>query len=541
MKQFQAPLRPPVTPRPRSLWRLGAHRFRKEEDGVMVAFSIFLFLIILMIGGIGVDVMHSEMKRTRLQHTLDRAVLAAADLDQERTPRDVVLDYFEKAHMTDYLTSVTVNEGLGYREVSAVASTEIPTSFMKLVGVDHLDVPAAGTAEESIGNVEISLVLDISGSMRWNSRLANLKVAAKDFVSKMIETSEANTVSISIVPYATQVNAGAQILDQLNVSNEHQYSHCVNFIPDQFSKEYFTPGEPLERTAHFDPWTYSRFPLSIPVCPVRAGSQILPVSNNVAELHAAIDAMSAQGNTSIELGVKWGSVLLDNSTKHIIDGLIGDGVVSSVFAGRPVAYDNANVLKILIVMSDGQNTDQYMLNPSLRTSMSDVWYNAEADKYSVYHSNGSKNYFWPHNGTWNDHPYGNGVTRVCNYYSCTDYAEAGEAVQLTNQELVAEVSLDWIEHELYYFSSSAHAEWHNAAFSKKNATAKDQHTKNICDITKDQGTLVFAIGFEAPSSGVKVLKNCASSDSHYFDASGLEISDAFESIATAIRTLRLTQ
>ena len=41
--------------------------------------------------------------------------------------------------------------------------------------------------------------------------------------------------------------------------------------------------------------------------------------------------------------------------------------------------------------------------------------------------------------------------------------------------------------------------------------------------------------------GKAVIKDCASSDSHFFDVNGLEISDAFSSIASSIRKLRLTQ
>ncbi|SFL96433.1 Flp pilus assembly protein TadG [Shimia aestuarii] len=518
------------------------HRFIREEDGVIVGFAIALFLIMLMVGGMSVDLMNTERQRTKLQHTLDRAVLAAADLDQEREPIEVVGDYFVKAGLSEYLNSVTVNEGIGFREVTAKAAASVDTEFMKLVGVDTLAAPAGGTARESIGNVEVSLVLDISGSMGWNSRLTNLKVAAKDFVETMLTTAEAGTVSITIVPYATQVNAGAQILDQLNVSSEHSYSHCVNFVSDQFSKAYFTPNEPLERTAHFDPFTTSEDPIQLPVCPTRAGSQILPFSNDKAEIDAFIDSMSAGGNTSIDLGVKWGSVLLDPSTRDIIDGLITAGSVDANWTGRPTDYTNPNVLKVLVVMSDGENTDQYMLNPSMRTSMSDVWYNAEADVYSVYHSNGTYNYFWPHMNGWYDHPYGAGEMYVCDEnYNCAMHPEPGDAVQVTNQDLLARASLKWIASNLFSFSSSAYADWYTSAFSKKESTAKDQYTKNICDITKDQGTLVFAIGFEAPQRGQRVLQDCASSDSHYFDAQGLEISDAFDAIATSIRTLRLTQ
>jgi len=55
------------------------------------------------------------------------------------------------------------------------------------------------------------------------------------------------------------------------------------------------------------------------------------------------------------------------------------------------------------------------------------------------------------------------------------------------------------------------------------------------------GIVIFAIGFEAPSGGQNLMRACASSDSHYFDVDGVEISEAFSAIARTINQLRLTQ
>jgi Flp pilus assembly protein TadG len=196
-------------------------RFYREEDGVMVAFSMLMLLTMLVVGGIGVDIMRYEMDRARLQNTLDRAVLAAADMDQELKADDVVTDYFTKAGLAQYLTGIDVQEGLGSKRVEASAESEFNTFFLKLMGIDTLTARANGAAMESIDGLEISLVLDVSGSMNSNSRLTRLKPAARDFVSAILESSETGSVSISVIPYATQVNAGAQILDEMHLTSEH--------------------------------------------------------------------------------------------------------------------------------------------------------------------------------------------------------------------------------------------------------------------------------------------------------------------------------
>ncbi len=110
--------------------------FQRDESGVLVGFSIFLFLIILLVGGIGIDLMRSEMNRTRMQHTLDRAVLAAADMSQSLDPKSVVRDYFAKSGLSDTLTYVDDDTGLNYRVVTARAERQTKTNFMKLAGVE---------------------------------------------------------------------------------------------------------------------------------------------------------------------------------------------------------------------------------------------------------------------------------------------------------------------------------------------------------------------------------------------------------------------
>ncbi|NSY37614.1 TadE/TadG family type IV pilus assembly protein [Leisingera sp. ANG59] len=516
--------------------------FLREEDGVLAKPMIITLLLMLAAGGMGVDLMRMERDRTTLQYTLDRAVLAAADLDQQQDPATVIQEYLTKAGLADYYSEPEVEQSLGYKSVESTINATFPAHLLKFAGVGDLPVYANSRAEETIGAVEISMVLDISGSMSRNNRLVNLKAAAHSFVDQITQNTDIDNLSISIIPYATQVNVGEALLSKYtNVTQEHNYSHCVNFIKDQFSKHTLPRDENLERTAHFDTFTYSENMISTPVCPTRDGSQILPLTNNAALLHEHIDKLTASGNTSIDIGMKWGSALLDPTARGVVNDLIADGVIDASFVDRPTDYGSGDTLKIIVLMSDGQNTNQYMVNPSRREGDSDVWYNPTADAYSVYHSNGTKNYYWEHMNRWEDHPYGEGTYETCNYYGCTTHTEEGTSSRLTYPELHARASLAWIAKYIYEFSSSAWADWFHAGRYFHNRVAKDQHTKHICDITKDQGVIVYSVGFEAPSKGIAVLEDCASSPAHFFDVDGLEITDAFSSIATSIRQLRLTQ
>lgn len=589
-------------------------QFARDEDGALVGFAIFLFLMILMIGGIGIDVMRSEMKRTRMQHTLDRAILAAADLNQELDPETVVNDYFNKSGMSEYLTKVTVDEGLNYRVVEAKAEMTLETDFMHMAGIDTLTVPASGIAEERIGDVEISLVLDVSGSMNSNSRLTNLKSAAKDFVETMVDNTDDGRLSISIVPYATQVAIPETLFNTLNASisgdvdvdtvldlgtadaasNQQGYSHCLHFSSDDFNSAALDPADRWKQAMHFSPWSDfdgrdddPKKLVSTPVCRTDDASEVLVLEKDETTLKNYIDGLWASGNTSIDIGMKWGTALLDPSTQKIIDHMIEQDMVADDFVERPHDYGGMS-LKVIVLMTDGQNTSQYYVHDDFREGDSNIWWNDEVESYSVYvgvdhyddNNNGDDTddlYYWPDDHTrsddmWADHPYGNGeittsewiehVETYCKKYNkkkgkckkwgnkttyeevITTVSEDGEAVRLQYPDLWAYTSLEWNVEEHYepwMNDSTAWDDWYYDVRKYVGSSTKNTRTENVCDAAKEAGIIVFTIGFEAPSSGQAVLKDCASSISHYFDVDGLEIADAFSAIASSIAQLKLTQ
>lgn len=563
-------------------WRF-LTRFQRDESGSMIFFGMIVFLMILLVGGIGVDFMHAEMRRTKLQDTLDRAVLAASSLDQDLPARDVITDYLSKANMADHLGDVTVSEGLGHKSVTATADTTISTQFMNLAGVKTLALNAASAAEESVGGVEISLVLDVSGSMNRNSRLRNLKSAAKEFVDTLTTTTEDGKLSISIVPYATQVSLPPHLMQHLNVSNEHDFSHCVNFLDSDYRRPGLDFQQTLERTMHFSPWSdfdgRSYDPkrlVSSPVCEPASDTsrQIQVLQKDATGLKSFIDSMWAGGNTSIDVGMKWGTVLLDPSLQPTINTLTESNNISDDFTQRPHAYNSGETLKVIVLMTDGENTSQYYVEPEFRTGESNIWWNDQEEKYSVYigqdtgdeDRDGNRDepmFYWPHLDDWRDHAYGEGsyeetqVSWECRSYrrngSCRRYRkirkvvtvnEPGEAEVLPYSELWAHTSIynnmrkhyrPWMD---YW---QADNDWYREIYDAVGHSEKNTRTRNICNQAKAQGIVVYSIGFEAPSNGRAVLRDCASSDSHYFDVRGLEIADAFSSIASSIRQLRLTQ
>ncbi|NBB84205.1 MAG: hypothetical protein GVY28_12475, partial [Alphaproteobacteria bacterium] len=240
--------------------------FIGEEDGSLLIWNLFTVIAIMLAVGLGLSVQMFELHRASLQNTLDRAVLAATDLDQTREAKAVITDYVTRAGFEGSLTSAEVETGVNFRTSSAAA--ELTMQTIAVPGDPTWNVGASSAAIESITDIEIALVLDNSGSMGWdkdsssgdgNYRLNLLKPAAKDFVDAVSRPKNSNlpgSVSVSIVPFSTQVSAGPDIAAELDFTNEHSYSHCARFAADDYGTTAFSPTETVQRAGHFDVFTW---------------------------------------------------------------------------------------------------------------------------------------------------------------------------------------------------------------------------------------------------------------------------------------------
>jgi len=540
-------------------------RFRDDEDGSMLIFGLFCFVMMLYLAGVAIDLMRYEDNRTRLQNTADRAALAAAELDQKLDARDVVRDYFAKEGLTPPRNDqITVRQGAfgEWRTVTVDTDETMPTWFMNLFGIDTLVAPALSTAEERIGNVEISLVLDVSGSMNSNNRLANLKPAAKDFIDTMFDSVEAGRLSMNIINYSTQVSAGNDILKYYRITNEHADSRCIDFDLADYntaatapkSTPQGFPEDPADRqyqlNGHFEPFNSITASAAGPDwaanaltnCPPTAASQrnIKVMSGSRSQLKAYVDNMTAGGNTSIDIGVKWGAALLDPSFSPVVTGLIAEGKVDNGFADRPLAYNNREAIKVLVVMSDGENTTEYRLKDAYDHGNSRLMANTayanpgDINQYSLYDS--SRNKYWVFRlGQWRNEPWGDAI------------GDTGDALPLTWQDVWKRMSVNWFADRIIspVYGSTERNKWRTSASNAIATTAiysdKDARTQAICTATKNHGVKIYSIGFEAPSRGITLLRDCATAPANFYSVSGLDIKTAFASIASSINKLRLTQ
>ena len=473
------------------------HRFGQEDSGAMAMFALVMVVLLLVAGGMAVDLMRFETERTRMQNTADNAVLAAASLTQMREPTEVVHDFFDSAGLEGKIDSVKVDEGMNFRNVRVAASSQMSNYFLRLVGIDSFTVPGSSGAQERIPNVEVSLVLDISGSMRFTDKssvpqIVYLREAGRNFANRMLAGDRDELVSISIVPYAGGVNPGQRVFDLLggrtDEAHSHSYSYCMELNSSDFAHAGLPDAGSYTQMPHFMHWPVAWDFMQWGWCPSEGGAgqfgaTIQYFRGDADEVADFIDNVPLHDGTGTHYGMRWGLALLDPASRWLTETLASDGTVPARFSDRPAAWDDAETLKVLVLMTDGAITDQW--RPVKAPNM------VEKDGEMV---------------------------------------DANGYIELLEQRKNA------TNRERYCDGNN------NCHYARTNRNTNRNRFFQACDLAKENGVVVYTIAFNTTSAAAaNEMRHCASSEGHYFNVLNEQLDDAFQSIAGSIQMLRLTE
>lgn len=207
--------------------------------------------------------------------------------------------------LLEHLRAVDVNEGLNFREVRIETAAVVPTTFLKRLGVDRLELRPASATEERCSKVEVSLVLDLSSATNSSKRVQNLRPAGIEFIDTLFSCAELGQVSV--VPHTGKVDPGPLLSALCNVTPRIPQSHRAGIHPSAHSSMGLSTVTPLVGSGHFDPWHTTADPRMF-FCPTHPGGrgEIVPFSGAPAFLGAHLSQLMADGNTSVEIAVKSG-------------------------------------------------------------------------------------------------------------------------------------------------------------------------------------------------------------------------------------------
>ena len=337
-------------------------KWRRDTCGTISLLAGFSLLPIFTAAGMAVDYGHALMIKSRMQTTLDSAVLAGGrefQVTSNSTKADTatraffVHRFLGEAGVSGHPAITDLAIDTSAYTITATARAEIPTPFLRLIGTASLPITivsssglgGAGGGQEKV--LEISMVLDVTGSMNdptasGNSKIHDAKLAAKDLVDIVMPTGYTGSQStrVALVPFSQYVNAGPFYTDVTGQAPAGGNT-CVT---EREGADAFTDKKPGSNRWIGIFTSSSNHGGSLDCAPA---SQITPLSNDKDALKAAIDGYSANGWTAGHLGTAWGWYMLSHDWQDVWPA-----------ASKPKPADS-NVRKIVVIMTDGDYNTNY--------------------------------------------------------------------------------------------------------------------------------------------------------------------------------------
>lgn len=198
-------------------------RLSSDRGGNVVMMFAFAMPVLIMITFAGIDISRVTTVKARMQDALDAATLAAArstytDADALKQValvslranlRDAAIEPFTDEDFTIALTDEqVVIADLRVQVKTLVANIVLPP-YGKILD-DTLPLGAHSEVNRSSKDIEVALVLDVTGSMR-GTRIASLKDAARQLVDIVVQDQQSPYYSrMAIIPYSSGVNLNAK-------------------------------------------------------------------------------------------------------------------------------------------------------------------------------------------------------------------------------------------------------------------------------------------------------------------------------------------
>lgn len=323
------------TKSPRRKVSRAARGFLANEKGTFAPTFAIAAIAVMASAGIAVDYTQLSRAKTLMNQSLDAAVLAAGHemLEGETNKAKLrkVFDNHLQANFVNHpelgymveVESFTADNNTG--EVDASLKAPIETAFMGLIGKPVVNVGAHSQVKFSTSAVEVSMVLDVTGSMNSDGKLSALKLAAGDAVDILLPKGKTNAkVRLGLVPYSEGVSLAPGLA--LKASGQSRRT-CMT----ERTNNPHNDVSPRRERVGADRRTRD--------CPV---SLVRPLTNHRSSLLSDIRNMRADGHTAGHLGISWGYYMLSDNWQQFWPN-----------GSKPAGYDS-RTQKIAVLMTDGE-------------------------------------------------------------------------------------------------------------------------------------------------------------------------------------------
>jgi len=328
--------------------------FEKDENGAVAIIFAFVFIVLAFMAGMAVDYSRVLHTNSKLAAAADAAALAAGRALLDGRYTDAEIQSLAKAFFEENLQdsgegfgsisnlNVTVNRAAS--TVTFDVNAGVPMTLTKLMGVEKADLPVTSSVVFEQNDIELSLALDTTGSMR-GGKIADLKSAAKELIDILMpDSGTTHSVRIGIAPYAAAINAGPYAAA---VSNNANTDNCVwgRSGPQAFTSAAPGPGAYLTAggaPVDIDPTEG----ISSYSCPT---ATVTPLTEDKSELKTKVGELNASGYTAGHLGAAWASYLVSPEWSSIWPS-----------SSAPVEYTDTKTIKVALLMTDGIFNTSYV-------------------------------------------------------------------------------------------------------------------------------------------------------------------------------------
>lgn len=198
---------------PRDLLRRSFGRLARDERGNVALIWAICALVVLGVIGVALDFSRAHAAKQLLQNAADSAALVAERLaDKPLAERQEAAEQYFRASLASYPyaaeATITVEHmsGGGHKVTASMPST---TTLSRLVADRDMVVRTSSEAKQEGSDLEVAVVLDITGSMS-GQRITDLKAATADFINIVVrEQQEPYYSKVGLIPYSMGVNLGS--------------------------------------------------------------------------------------------------------------------------------------------------------------------------------------------------------------------------------------------------------------------------------------------------------------------------------------------
>lgn len=355
--------------------------FAKDTRGSIAPMFGLLAIPLLAFAGGAIDFATAISMRSKMQQALDAATIVAMNdyrnngdankaqillkkhLASELAPQGLRPNANTKQPQNNefVLTGAQIDVGSGSLEPRL--SARIPTSLLKIIQLDNIDVSVTSGTSLSGRKIDVGVMLDVTGSMcddnppcSSGQKLDALKRAVKHFLGIVLATGDGSSMA-AIIPFSSAVNVGDYVKAATGESNDRKTEtvECRGGQGDRHcTKTYYLTQCVTERSGtgrrnnnlpgddkYFTP-VWSDKPSS--ECLPGNANQIQPLTSNLETLEDRVDALTGEGGTAGHLGAQWTWAAISHSWA---------GFWGGQHAPRAPGGD---IKKVAILMTDGDMT-----------------------------------------------------------------------------------------------------------------------------------------------------------------------------------------